>query len=54
MAKKAEVEAEVKASPRTAIADLIVKLCEDVTGGKSRDEFKAMAAIAELYTAIKE
>ena len=46
----AEIDCE---KPKAAIEQLIVKLCDDVTNGRSRDEFKALEAIAELYNAVK-
>ena len=46
----AEIDYE---KPKAAIEQLIVKLCNDVTFGRSRDEFKALEAIAELYNAVK-
>ncbi len=47
------VEAKESNAPKEAIEALIVKLCDDVTNGRSRDEFKALEAIAELYNAVK-
>lgn len=35
------------------IEALIVKLCDDVTNGRTRDEFKTLEAIANLYNAVK-
>lgn len=47
------VEAKESNATKEAIEALIVKLCDDVTNGRSRDEFKALEAIAELYNAVK-
>ena len=46
---------EIAESNKTkeAIDTLIVKLCDDVTNGRTRDEFKALEAIANLYNAVK-
>ena len=46
------LEAEELTEPRKAIADLIVKLCKDVTDGNVTDKQKTYEAIADLYTAI--
>ena len=43
---------EVK-TPKKSIETLIVKLCDDVTGGRTRDEHKTLEAIADLYNAVK-
>ena len=47
------VEDEKKINPRDSIQALIVKLCDDVTEGRTRDEFKTLEAIANLYNAVK-
>ena len=47
------VEAKESNATKEAIEALIVKLCDDVTNGRSRDEFKALEAIADLYNAVK-
>ena len=47
------MERDGKVQPKKAIETLIVKLCDDVTEGRTRDEHKTLEAIASLYTAIK-
>lgn len=46
------VEVEVK-KPKASIEALIIKLCDDVTEGRTRDEYKTLEAIADLYNAVK-
>ena len=38
---------------RKAVVALIQKLCDDVTNGRARDEYKSYDAIAELMNSIK-
>ena len=53
--KSMETVEEIAESNKTkeSIEALIVKLCEDVTNGRTRDEFKTLEAIADLYNAVK-
>ena len=53
--KSMEAVEEIAESNKTkeAIDALIVKLCDDVTNGRTRDEFKSLEAIANLYNAVK-
>ena len=48
-----ETMTEEKSMPKNVIESLIVKLCDDVTNGRTRDEFKTLEAIANLYNAVK-
>ena len=54
-AKSIEAVEEIAESnkPKEAIETMIVMLCEKVTNGSTRDEFKTMEAIANLYNAVK-
>ena len=55
--KSLEAVEEQTSDPRNAtkerIETLIVKLCDDVTEGRTRDEFKTLEAISNLYNAVK-
>lgn len=44
---------EETSKTKESIESLIVKLCDDVTNGRTRDEFKTLEAIANLYNAVK-
>ena len=46
-------EGKETSKTKAVIEALIIKLCGDVTEGKSRDEFKTLEAIANLYNAVK-
>ena len=55
---KEEATLEEKALPTTwdtkgAIDGLIIKLVDDVKLGRTRDEFKTLQAISDLYNAVK-
>lgn len=52
-AVKTVVEATEVKTPKKSIEALIVKLCDDVTQGRTRDEYKTLGAIADLYNAVK-
>ena len=52
-AEATEPMTEEKTMPKNVIESLIVKLCDDVTNGRTRDEFKTLEAIANLYNAVK-
>ena len=48
-----EEASEERNATKERMETLIVKLCDDVTEGRTRDEFKTLEAIANLYNAIK-